>query len=152
LFCALAPLQFSSRIRTRFPRWHRIGGRVAILAGVLFGITALPMLGPAPEGVGWLRYGGLAFAAVGFSASVLLAFATIRRRDIRAHRTWALRAVAIGLMGASRVLLETFAWLILGHVSEFTGGVVLWLAIIMNLLIVELHLRRNAPRKITINI
>ncbi len=141
LFCLLAPLQFSARLRVR--RWHRYAGRVALLSGMVFGLSALPALGLVPKGADWARLGGLATAAVAFSGALALSYAAIRRRDIRAHRAWALRAVAIGLMGASRVLIEALAYLALGEVTDTMGGVVIWLAIGLNLLIVEFHLRQG---------
>jgi uncharacterized membrane protein len=142
LFCLLAPLQFSRRFRARAPRWHRLLGRLAMAAGLAFGLSALPpMLGPIPGQAGLLHYGGLAAGALGFCTALALSYISIRQRDIAAHRAWALRAVAIGLIGASRILLEALAWLILGDMSQITGGAVIWLAMALNLLIVERHLR-----------
>src|SRR5580765_5246876 len=43
LFMLMAPLQFSSRIRARHLRWHRISGRIFIVCGVVIGISALVM-------------------------------------------------------------------------------------------------------------
>lgn len=145
LFCLLAPLQFSARLRRYAPRWHRMAGRIAMVAGLVFGLSALPILPPRGETMGWLHQSGLVVASVAFAAALIRSYWAIRRRDIPAHRVWALRAVAIGLMGASRVLIETLAWLILGTVSEFTGGAVIWLAIGLNLLIVERFLLLPTP-------
>lgn len=147
VFCLLAPLQFSARLRNRARHWHRHAGRVALLSGIMFGLSALPALGLVPSGAGWVRLGGLAAAAVAFSGALVLSYAAIRRRDVPAHRVWAMRAVAIGLMGASRVLIEALALLVLGEISETLGGAVIWAAIGLNLSIVEYHLRARGGRR-----
>jgi Predicted membrane protein (DUF2306) len=52
-FMILGPLQFSSRIRARHLRWHRLSGRVFAVCGLVIGISALAMsfLMPAIGGV-----------------------------------------------------------------------------------------------------
>lgn len=147
LFCMLAPLQFSTRLRRRAPRWHRLAGRGALAAGLVFGMSALPILGPISAEDGWLGHAGLAAGAVGFCVALGLSFVAILRRDIPAHRAWALRAVAIGLMGASRVLVEAVALLALDATSEELGGKEVWATIALNLLIVEFHLRWRPGRR-----
>ena len=43
LFMILGPLQFMTRVRRRYPRWHRISGRIYIIAAYIIGISALYM-------------------------------------------------------------------------------------------------------------
>lgn len=150
VFCLLVPFQFSPRLRRYSRRWHRQAGRIAMGAGIAFGLTALPALGPVTAEDGWLRHAGLAAVALGFCAALALSFAAILRRDIVTHRAWALRAVAIGLMGATSVLIETAAFLVLGGIGEMLAGGVIFAAVALNLLIVEFHMRaRPLPHRAT---
>src|SRR6266436_2049596 len=43
LFMILGPLQFSSTIRARHLRWHRLNGRIFIVCSVVIGLSALVM-------------------------------------------------------------------------------------------------------------
>jgi hypothetical protein len=42
-FMLLGPLQFSSAIRARHLRWHRLSGRIFVTCGVVIGVSALVM-------------------------------------------------------------------------------------------------------------
>lgn len=96
IFLALAPLQFSSRIRTRYSRLHRVMGRVLMIcalitaaAGLFFGL--------------FMPYGGfdeaLAIAIVGGALFIAVSrgFFAIRSGNVAVHREWMLRAFALGL-------------------------------------------------------
>jgi hypothetical protein len=96
VFLVLAPLQFSSRIRSRHIAFHRWSGRflmvtslVATLAGLSFGLR-MPYGGPG-EVSAILFFGSL------FIFSVVRAFIAIRRRDVARHREWMIRAFAIAV-------------------------------------------------------
>ena len=43
LFCVLGVLQFWPGFRHRFPRWHRVVGRIAAPAGIVAGLSGLWM-------------------------------------------------------------------------------------------------------------
>jgi hypothetical protein len=43
LFMLLGPLQFSSTIRARHLRWHRLSGRIFVICGLVTGISSLVM-------------------------------------------------------------------------------------------------------------
>ena len=80
LFLALAPLQFSSRLRTRHLRLHRWSGRVLVAAGLASGLNGLyfgllmPFAGP-PEAIAIALFGGL------FVLALVRGFLAIRRHD-----------------------------------------------------------------------
>ena len=96
LFLALAPLQFSTRIRTRRLRLHRWSGRLLLLCGGVVGLNGLyfgllmPYAGPA-EGVAIAVFGGL------FLLAITRGFLAIRRHDLVGHREWMIRTFAIAL-------------------------------------------------------
>ncbi|HKO54520.1 MAG TPA: DUF2306 domain-containing protein [Thermoanaerobaculia bacterium] len=96
LFLVLAPLQFSTRIRTRHLRFHRWSGRLLVIlalpmvaAGFYFGVL-MPYAGVREAIV-------IASVATLFIASLTRAVIAIRRRDVARHREWMLRAFALAI-------------------------------------------------------
>jgi hypothetical protein len=73
LFLLLAPLQFSSRLRSRHVALHRWSGRILLpllvagaLPGVYFGVVK-PFGGPG-EAVAIVLFGGMLFISIGVFA------------------------------------------------------------------------------------
>ncbi|WP_106396814.1 DUF2306 domain-containing protein [Actinocorallia populi] len=142
----LSPLQLSSRLRARTPKVHRACGRIVLSAIVLAGFAGLLMApfnlaGP----VGTAGFGSLALLWVGFAAA---AYVTIRRRDVAAHRRWAVRLFALTYAGVTLRL-----WLIVlmalqpgtGPEAAFDRAYLLvpFLCWVPNLLVAErFHVRR----------
>jgi uncharacterized membrane protein len=96
LILLLAPLQFSSRIRQRHIRFHRLSGRVLVasavvsaFAGFYFGLF-MPY-GGARETAAIVLFGAILLAAV------TLAVSAIRRGDAARHREWMIRAFAVAV-------------------------------------------------------
>jgi uncharacterized membrane protein len=98
LFMVLAPLQFSRRIRSRHITWHRLGGRVLIVAaiplvasGFYFGL-AMPFAGFA-EASAIVLFGAL------FVLSIARGVMAIRNGNRIVHGVWMTRmfGVAIGV-------------------------------------------------------
>jgi uncharacterized membrane protein len=141
LALALGPVQFVSRLRRRFPKVHRLTGRVYLVGAVAAGTGGL-LLAPA-------SYAG-AVAALGFVALAVLmlatavaAFVTIRRRRVERHRAWITRSYALIFAAVTFRL-----WLMLlsaagvsFEVAYMSGA---WLSWMINLLVAELVIR-NRP-------
>jgi uncharacterized membrane protein len=96
IFLLFAPLQFSTRIRTRHLRLHRWSGRLllpTVLAGLLpglyFGILR-PYGGPV-EAVAIAAFGGL------FLFAVYRGVRAIRRGQVARHREWMIRVFALAI-------------------------------------------------------
>jgi uncharacterized membrane protein len=93
IFIALALVQLSRPIRSRFPLLHRWTGRFLMTLAIFTGIAALffgigmPFGGPAEAII-------IAIVAVWFFTSLVRAYIAIRRGDVATHREWMLRAVA----------------------------------------------------------
>ncbi len=108
LLLILMPLQFSTRVRSRFITFHRWSGRtlvltsfVAVPAGLFFGVL-LPW-GGAGEVI------GVTLAGASFLAAVSLAFFAIRRGEVARHREWMIRAFAVALgISTVRVVAVVF--------------------------------------------
>jgi uncharacterized membrane protein len=115
LACGLA--QFFRPLREGWPAVHRAVGRVAILSGVISGLTAIaitvlfPFHGPAAV------YLVAPFALL-FVFALIQAFSLARAGHYERHREWMMRAFAIGTGVATMRLIFVPAFLLLGEVSD----------------------------------
>jgi hypothetical protein len=145
LFLGLAPLQFSSRLRTRHLRLHRWSGRLLLLAGLASALNGLyfgllmPFAGPA-EGAAIALFGGL------FLLALVRGFLAIRRHDQARHREWMIRAFAIALgISTVRVLGAIFDLVLtpagVAPTSVFLLSV--WLGWLVTLGAAEMWIRRT---------
>ncbi|GAA1979494.1 DUF2306 domain-containing protein [Microbacterium pumilum] len=146
IFVVLGALQFSAGFRRRRPTWHRIAGRVAILAALLAAASGL-----------WLAFVTLAesspllflfrfLAAAGMAIFIILGFRAIRQRRLPQHRAWMIRAFAIGLGAATQVFTLGFGEAILGK-SELTVALLNGAGWAINLTVAEWVIRRT-PRRV----
>lgn len=95
VFLTLAPFQFSTGIRQRHPRIHRITGRIVLIAAIPtvasgFLFAALSPFGGLEAASAIYLFGSI------FVVALFMAFAAIRRGDISQHREWMIRLVSIG--------------------------------------------------------
>jgi hypothetical protein len=100
------PVQFSSRIRRRFPRVHRILGRFYV-GSVLI---AAPLAISIPIYLGQDRFyiAGTIFHAGTWFIATLVAFLIARNRHIPQHRQWMIRSYAL-----------TFSFIVVRVFSKF---------------------------------
>ena len=90
LVLGLGLLQLNSRLRQRFPTWHRYGGRVqAVLVLGLLVPSGLMMAAYSAAG----PWGGCgqALLAICTAGTLLLGLRAAWRKDFLAHRRWMLR-------------------------------------------------------------
>lgn len=147
----LSPLQFAARLRRRRPSVHRATGRVILgsiaVAGTAgFVLSWYNLAGP----IGTAGFGTLAVLWVTFAAA---AFRTARRRDIAAHRRWAVRAFALTY---AAVMLRLWLMLLIPLQTSLLGtdadaawdtayAAVPFLCWVPNLLVAERYLRSRRP-------
>ena len=153
LFMILGPLQFSSRIRSRYPRFHHVNGRIFLICGGIVGTSALVM------SFGMPAIGGVnqAAATTLFGAFFLFAFGKafwhIRRREITLHREWMIRGFAVGLAVATirPIVGFFFATSRLTHLTphEFFGTA-FWIGFTLQLIAAEawIHYTEQPSRMI----
>jgi hypothetical protein len=78
--------------------------------------------------------------------SIVMGFATIRRRDVRRHRAWMLRGYAIGLGAGTQTLTLAAGEVIAGPPSELSRALLMGAAWVINLAVAEWAIRkRPAP-------
>ena len=125
IFLALAPLQFSTRVRSRHVRFHRWSGRVLLLVALTAGVSGLVLGARFPNG------GPAAAAAVFLAGAVFLfalvrAFRAIRRGDVARHREWMIRTFVVGLGIATVRVVGLFVTAITGAGFQESAGAVFW--------------------------
>lgn len=146
LFCLMGALQFWSGFSCRFPRWHRMAGRLLAPTDIVAGLSGLWMNQFYPYGLndGLLLYSFRLFFGAGMILAMVLGVAAILRRDVAKHRAWMMRAYAIGL-GAGTQAAAQLPWILLvGLPSELPRALLMGAAWVLNLTVVEWFIRRQA--------
>jgi uncharacterized membrane protein YozB (DUF420 family) len=147
LFAILGAFQFSTGFRRRMPRWHRVAGRLLVLAGLLVGLSGMWMAlfyYPRPIGDGDLLAVLRLLFGSAMIGSIVLSFTAIRRRDVRAHRAWMMRAYAIGLGAGTQTLTLMIGEMIGGKPGEFSRALLMGLAWVINLGVAEWIIRNRS--------
>lgn len=143
-FGLLGPVQFARVLARRFGRWHRLAGRVFVLAGGLMALGAVGMLvtvetlaTPALTAMRWL-------GALALPLALALGIRAARGGQRAAHRAWMIRAFAIG-MGPGAVapvmlpLYFAFGQPLTGAAADMVQ-IVVWVAVVA---LAELVVRRG---------
>jgi uncharacterized membrane protein len=150
LFAILGAFQFSTGFRRRWPRWHRVAGRLLVLCGLLVGLSGIWMAlfyYPRPVGDGDLLSALRLLFGSAMIVSIVLSFTAIRQRDVRGHRAWMMRGYAIGLGAGTQVLVLMVGEMIAGKPSEFSRALLMGAAWMINLAVAEWVIRkRSAPQ------
>jgi uncharacterized membrane protein len=147
LFMILGPLQFSSGIRARHLRWHRLSGRVFVVCGLVIGISALVMSFGMPAIGGVNQAAATTLFGAFFLCALCKAFWHIRRREVALHREWMIRAFSIGLaVAAIRPIVGLFF-----ATSPLTGlapreffGIAFWIGFVLHLIAAEVWIHTTA--------
>jgi Predicted membrane protein (DUF2306) len=132
----VAPLQFSERLRKRFPTLHRIGGRLYVLSVFIVGPTGA-YIQYFEERMGFPRsFTVLAIVdAVLLMGTTLLAFVFAYRRKIAQHRQWMIRSYAMALVFVeARFILGITGW---GQLGVEMVQAVIWSCLALALLLAD---------------
>jgi uncharacterized membrane protein len=140
----VGPFQFVRRVRSRWPAFHRLSGRIYVLACAI----------AAPAGF-MLALGTTAgpFAALGFAIPAVLwpvftwlGYRAAVERRIDDHREWMLRSYALTATAITlRLMIPAAAFLELEFVSAYRA--IAWLGWITNLALFEYYIRRGRDPK-----
>lgn len=97
IFAVLGPLQFIGPLRRKFPKVHRISGRIFLPVAILNGIAAFVMSLTFPMwGSTTNMLLSLAFSSLMVFCFVY-AFYLVMQRQFALHREWMMRGFALGL-------------------------------------------------------
>jgi uncharacterized membrane protein len=151
LYCMLGAFQFAPRLRARYPRWHRMAGRVLVIAGLTAALSGMWMaqfyaIVPADN---WLLHIFRLAAGSGMAASLVLGFVAIRRGDVGTHQDWMRRAYALGLGAGTQALTQLPPLLLFGPPDAMTLALLMGMAWGINLGVAEwLIWRRRRVRPV----
>ncbi len=141
-------LQFSTKLRVRYPHWHRMVGRVLVAAGMYFAASGIWMNFSANAQKDGALYNfaqnTMACALIGVLA---LGIYAIRNGNVAQHRNWMTRAYAITLGTATQTVMLLPVFLIYGDVKGLLFDLVAVWGWVLNLLMAEYLLRRNSWQK-----
>lgn len=142
----VGPFQFISFIRRKWVKWHRALGKI-YLGAILF------FAGPSGLFMAFYAEGGT-IAVIGFTLMALawmfttyMAYETIRKKDIIAHRAWMTRSFALTFAAVTLRLyvpISSAIFHVPWHWVEESSAWVSWLP---NLLVAELILL-TMPKKL----
>lgn len=148
LFCLLGALQLDSALRQRFPRLHRIGGRVVAPCGIVAALTGLWMTAayaiPA-ELQGQLLYGVRMVVGLAMTLAVVVSVHAVLKRRIAQHKAWMVRAYALGQGAGTQVLILLPVTLMAGAPTFFFRDVLMASAWGLNVVVAEWIIRRRLP-------
>lgn len=148
LFCVLGALQFDAALRQRFPRLHRIAGRVAAPCGIVAALTGLWMTTvyaiPA-ELQGPLLYGARLVVGLAMALAVTLSIRAVLQRRIVQHKAWMVRAYALGQGAGTQVLILLPVTLVAGAPTFIFRDVLMASAWGLNMVFAEWVIRRRLP-------
>lgn len=143
VFNLLTPLQFIGKLRRNWPRLHRASGRVFVVAGIIAGATAVWMNEVFPAYGGLAKYVGLHLFSAGLVLTLLLGLRAAVLRDIPQHRAWMMRAMALGLGGATQRVYLLPIFIYYGELSDAAIALGIWSGFLINLLFAEWLLWRE---------
>ncbi|MBX7099627.1 MAG: DUF2306 domain-containing protein [Myxococcaceae bacterium] len=148
LFAVLGAFQFSAGLRRRWPRWHRVGGRIAAAGGFLSGLTGTWMtlayaIPRALQGPPILVTRLLVGPAV--MLFIVLAVRAILRRDVVAHEAWMIRAYALAQGAGTQAVLLGPSMLLFGELTHGPRDALMVLAWLINVVVAEALVRARSP-------
>jgi uncharacterized membrane protein len=147
LFCLLGAFQFAPSFRRRRPQWHRVAGRILMVAGLASALSGLWMthfyaIPTALQGdmLRIVRY----LVGVGMTVSLGLSWAMIMQRNVTGHRAWMIRGYALGQGAGTQVVIMLPLTIVLGELTGFLRDVLMSVAWLLNWAVAEWIIRRRS--------
>ena len=148
VFCVLGAFQFDSAIRLRYPRLHRISGRVVAPCGVLAALTGLWMTtrSDIPAALqGSLLCGVRVLVGLAMMLAIALSIRAVLHGRIAAHKAWMIRAYALGQGAGTQVLIMLPMSMIVGAPTFLLRDVLMASVWALNVIFAEWLIRRRLP-------
>ena len=127
------PMQFSSRLRKRHLKFHRVLGRIYVISVFIGALTGIALAAGRPG------MPGTSMQAAAWIVCTTAAFITARNRQIAQHRQWMVRSYAVTFTFVSSRVLNLWPryWSHLGDTLAAVGVIAFTLS---SLLVVDLAL------------
>lgn len=145
LYCILGAFQFHPGFRRKRPAWHRVAGRILVVAGLVAALSGVWMaltyaIVPADHIL--LHFLRL-FFGTGMAVSIVIAFVAIRKRDVNRHQAWMRRAYAIGQGAGTQALTQIPLVMIFGELGPLSLALAMGAGWGINLGVAEWLIRRR---------
>ena len=142
-YLIVGAFQFIPRSRRRPGGWHRISGRLLVPTGLAVCISGLWMtlFYPRPEDTGDLLTAFRLVFGSAMTASIVLGFRAIRRRDFASHRAWMIRGYAIGIAVGTQAITLSLGYLAFGTLDATGKGLLMGAGWAINLAVAEWLIR-----------
>ncbi len=134
--------QFFPKLRQKRIEWHRYLGRVYVIACAWSGISGLAIAFYATGGT-LAKFGFISLALL-WLYSTGMAYTTIKRRQVEAHREWMLRSYALTFAAVSLRLQLPLYMSILALDFYPAYRIVSWSCWLPNLLLIEWFIQRQS--------
>lgn len=136
----IGPLQFSSRLRTRFRQFHRAIGRVYVVSCLVGGVGGFVLaLGASTGPISKIGFGSL---AVLWIVTTSLAWRRAKEGRFIEHRAWMMRSFALTFAAVTlRLYLPLSLLLSIDFIDAYRA--IAFISWVPNLALVELYLRRG---------
>lgn len=143
-YMLLAPFQFIPRIRNRYPKFHRINGRMVLILTIVLLPSGMIFAFAHPY-VGFREQVPTVFYTVIYLVCVAMGLRSIYRRRFAEHREWMIRVYAFGLGIYS---IRVWYWLFLNFSDQPSTeffATSFWIGIAANLVIAEVWINLSRP-------
>lgn len=140
VFVISGPFQFMQKIRARYPKWHRAGGRLFLISGGIIGITALVMSFAVPAIGGVNQVVATVLFSLFFLYSLFKAFRQVLQHKIASHREWVIRAYSIGMAVVTIRIINGIFFAtsgITGLTPHEFFGIGFWIGFVLHLILAE---------------
>jgi uncharacterized membrane protein len=148
VYSILGAFQFAAGFRRRRPGWHRAAGRLLVVCGLGTALSGLWMtlFYAHPADTGAVLTGIRLLVGSAMFASIVIAFAAIRRRNIARHRAWTIRGYAIGLGAGTQVFTQLPWILVAGPLDKPSKALLMAAGWAINIAVAEWIIRRRPFR------
>lgn len=151
VYALLGAFQFSSGFRRRWPVWHRRAGKLIAVCGLLVSLTGIWMtaLYRIPQSLqGPILYSVRLIVGVAMAGAIVLAWLSIRRRQVAEHEAWMIRAYALAQGAGTQAVIFVPLMVASGEVIGLARDLLMTLAWAINVVGAEWIIRRrqHAPR------
>lgn len=143
IYSLFGAFQFAPGFRRRRPDWHRVAGRILVVAGLVAALSGLWMAmfyAIVPADSALLHGFRLVFGSA-MALSIVFGYLAIRRRDVVRHQDWMCRAYAIALAAGTQALTQLPFLLLCGAPDELTLALMMGAAWVANLAAAEWYIR-----------
>lgn len=145
LYSILGAFQFHPGLRRRRPRWHRLAGRVLVPAGLAVALSGIWMtlFYPLPDSDNTFTNAQRLVVGGVMAGAIVAGFAAIRRRDVRTHRAWMIRAYALAMGAGTQAFTHGFYTAFAGTPDADARAWCMFAGWFVNIVVAELSIKRR---------